>query len=257
MATKSNLLAPLFRGAAIAFALNLSSLGVIYGMEVSLARWLGATQYGAYDYALTIATFLGFLSCLGLPNSLLRFIPEYIVKENWGKLRGIVWGSWRYVLASSAIITTIGFIVLIAWYSKKAQAVPISLALGIGSIPLWALMRHQLEMARGIKRMVLALFPSKVMFPLLILVGAFFYRQNLSTERAIAIAFLSLFLALLWQLWSFARQLPQQCGVREPIYARREWFAVALPLLFNDGALIVLSQTDIIMTGAFLGSFQV
>ena len=51
--------------------------------------------------------------------------------------------------------------------------------------------------------------------------------------------------------------MPRQCFNIQPIYSPKEWFAVALPLLFNGGAFVVLSQTDIIMTGAILGSFQV
>ena len=72
-------------------------------MHVLLARWMGATQYGTYDYIISIATFLGFLAALGLPNCLLRYIPKYSVEKDWGKLRGIVWGSWRYVSISAVV----------------------------------------------------------------------------------------------------------------------------------------------------------
>ena len=95
------------------------------------------------------------------------------------------------------------------------------------------------------------------MFPLLVIVGAFYYEDRLFSSKAIAISILSLCLVLVCQLWFFRQQMPPQCSTSEPIYAPREWFAVALPLLFNDGAFVVLSQTDIIMTGTILGSFQV
>ena len=35
--------------------------------------------------------------------------------------------------------------------------------------------------------MALAYFPSKVMFPLLVVVGAFYYRHHLSSSKALAI----------------------------------------------------------------------
>ena len=254
---KSDLLTSLLRGAAIALSLQLSGIAITYTMQVLLARWMGATQYGVYDYVISIGTFLGFLAALGLPSCLLRFIPEYSVKEDWGKLRGIVWGSWRYVLISSLLFTLIGSGIIISWNRHNSEIALVSFLLGISTIPLWALVRHQREMSRGIKRMTLAYMPASVLFPLLVIGGAFYYRDRLSSSGAIAITLISLSLVLFFQLWLFNRQLPKQCSDTQAIYSRREWFAVAIPLLFNDSAFVVLSQTDTIMTGAILGSFHV
>lgn len=247
----------LFQRAALALVIQLSGIAVTYTMQVLLARWMGATQYGVYDYVISIATLLGFLACLGLSNSILRFIPEYSVREDWGKLRGVVWGSWRYVFTSSILISVIAMVVSLGWSKYNPQFALLSFVLSMGTIPLWALIRHQREMARGIKRMVLAYFPSMVMFPLLVIIGAFYFRDNLSSSRTITIAFMSLFLVSISQLWLFKLQMPEQCAITKPTYQPKEWFAVALPLLFNDGAMVILSQTDIIMTGAILDPFSV
>ena len=254
---QSELLAALFRGTAIALGVQILGIAVTYTMQVLLARWMGATQYGVYDYVISIGTFLGFLAGLGLPNSLLRFIPQYSVEQDWGKLRGIIWGSWRYVFFSSVSAAAIALFVAIGWGRFNSDIAITSLLLGISTIPLQALIRHQREMSRGIKQMALAYFPSTVVFPLLVISSTFFYRQDLSSNQAIAITWLSLLLVIILQLWSFNRQLPKQCSIVPAMYSRREWFAVALPLLFNDSAFVILSQTDTIMTGAILGSFQV
>ena len=112
---QSELLAALFRGTAIALGVQILGIAVTYTMQVLLARWMGATQYGVYDYVISIGTFLGFLAGLGLPNSLLRFIPQYSVEQDWGKLRGIIWGSWRYVFFSSVSAAAIALFVAIGW----------------------------------------------------------------------------------------------------------------------------------------------
>ena len=255
---KSELLTSLFEKAAIALCLQVIGIAVAYTMQVLLARWMGASQYGVYEYVISIGTFLGFLAGLGLPNCLLRYIPKYSVGEDWGKLRGIVWGSWRYVFFSSVAIALLSILISVVWDRYKVNNVELnSFVLGMTLIPLWALSRHQREMSRGIKLMNLAYLPSTIIFPLLAIAGAFYYRQNLSSAKAIAIVALSLFLVLVFQLWFFSRRLPDRCSIDRPMYLRREWFAVALPLLFNDSAHVVLSQTDSIMTGAILGTFEV
>ena len=247
----------LFQGAAIALCVQIAGLTLTYGMQVLLARWLGATEYGTYDYVISIATFLGFLAALGLPNCLLRFIPKYSVEENWGKLRGIIWGSWRYVLVSSMAFTFIAVAVVFVWSKYNPEITLVSFLLGVSTIPLWALVRHQREMSRGIKRMGLAYLPFSFAFPLLVIISGFYYRQNLKSDRAILISALCLSVVLILQLFVFKQKIPRQCSLTPAIYARREWFAVAIPLLFNDSAFVVLSQTDTIMTGSILGSFQV
>ena len=243
----------LFRGTAIALVLQISGLAATYTMEVLLARWMGAVQYGIYDYVISIATLAGFLAALGLPNSLLRFIPEYSVKQQWGRLRGVVWGSWRYVVISSLVFTLAAIAILLSWGKDNSDVALVSFLLGVSTIPLWALVRHQREMSRGIKQMTLAYLPSTVIFPLLVIGGGFYYRDRLSSNIIIAIAFFSLLMVLTLQLWMFKRQLPKQCDLTTAVYSRREWFAVALPLLFNDSGYVVLSHTDTIMTGAILG----
>ena len=261
---KSELLASLVRGAAIALCLQISGIAVTYTMQVLLARWMGAAQYGIYEYVISIATFLGFIAGLGLPNCLLRFIPKYIVEQDWGKLRGIVWGSWRYVMISSVLISLIAGVSLLISSKYNSDIALTSFLFGISIIPLQALVRHQREMSRGIRGMTLAYLPSTVVFPLLVIGGLFLDRKGLfssltmpAASKAIAVTWLSLFLVLSAQLWLFNRQLPTQCSLASAIYSRREWFAVAIPLLFNDSAFVLLSQTDTIMTGAILGSFQV
>ena len=254
---KSQLLSSLLRGTAIALAIQLLGIAVTYMMEVLLARWMGAVQYGVYDYVISIGTLLGFIAGLGLPNSLLRFIPEYIVRQDWGKLRGIVWGSWRYVFLSSVLVALVGVAILVSRDKYNSDVAFTTFLLGLSIIPLQALVRHQREMSRGIKHMTLAYLPFMVMSPLLIIAGGFYYQDRLSSNKAIAITCLSLSLVLALQLWIFNRQLPKQCQLTPAIYSRREWFAVAIPLLFNDSGFVVLSQTDTIMTGAILGSFHV
>ena len=255
---KSELLASLFHKAAIALCLQVLGIAIAYTMLVLFARWMGASQYGVYEYVISIGTFLGFLAGLGLPNCLLRYIPKYSVSEDWSKLRGIVWGSWRYVFFSGALIALLSIFISLSWDRYRANNTDLnSFILGMALVPLWALARHQREMSRGIKSMNLAYLPSTVVFPLLAIACGFYYRQDLSSTTAISIVALSLSLVLMFQLWFFSRQLPDRCSMSQPVYLRKEWFAVALPLLFNDSAHVLLSQTDTIMTGAILGTFQV
>jgi O-antigen/teichoic acid export membrane protein len=124
-------------------------------------------------------------------------------------------------------------------------------------IPLVALARHQLEMTRGSKQIALAYLPSLVVLPMAIAFGSAYYRNQLTTTLALRITIVSLLVILPIQLWWFSIWLKQKCQGSKPIYLPKEWFAVALPMLLNDGAHVILSQTDILMIGSMIGSFEV
>lgn len=254
------LLTPVILGAGTTLSLQVSGVAITYGVQVLLARWMGASEYGIYEFAIALATFLSSLASLGLPNAALRFIPEYRVKEDWQRLQGIIWGSWRYVIVSSLLVAIVGS--LVVWIWQRSWELPwITLLLGVWMVPLFALVRHQLEMARAIRRLVLAYFPSLVAFPLLVAAGTFVWQQMhadpLTNVPAIAIAMASLLAIASVQLWWFRRQIPLPSSVDSPIYERRTWFSVSFPILLAEGAMLVLNQTDILMLGAIAGSFSV
>jgi O-antigen/teichoic acid export membrane protein len=253
---QTELLTVLIRGAGVALIAQLLGVGISYTTQILLARWMGVTAYGTYDYVIAIATFLGFLAGLGLPNALLRFIPEYTVKQDWGRLKGVIIGSWQYVALSSLLVAVIGS-TRVSWLAQISSLSVTNVWLGLWTIPLLALARHQLEMTRGSKQIALAYLPSTVCLPFLIVLGSIYYDKELTSSVALAITIASLSLVLLVQLWCFRGWLVQKCQGSKSIYVPKEWFAVALPLLLNDGAQVILSQTDIVMIGSMLGSFEV
>lgn len=246
----------LFRGAGVALVSQFLGAGISYFTQVLLARWMGATDYGTYDYIIAIATLVGYVAGLGLPNSMLRFIPEYTVKQDWGRLKGLILSSWGVVLLSSFLLAVIGSM-SVAWLSKITSLPSNSIQFGLWSVPLLALVRQQLEMTRASKQIALAYLPSAVFLPLLVIFGSAYYGQELTSKLALIITMVSLAVVIIAQLWCFNAWFEKKCHAIKSIYVPKEWLAVAFPLLLNDGAHMILSQTDILMIGATLGSFEV
>ena len=60
---------PLFTSIGIVSGLQILGIVVNYSSQILLARWLGATEYGTYDYILNLGIFLSYIAGLGLPNA--------------------------------------------------------------------------------------------------------------------------------------------------------------------------------------------
>jgi O-antigen/teichoic acid export membrane protein len=134
------------------------------------------------------------------------------------------------------------------------------LLLGFWLIPLLALLKLQLEMARSIRQIFLAYAPFFTFYPLLLILAAFAWQQTqerLTSSIVILICAFVLVVVLMGQLWFLAQELPSEASQVAPAYRPRQWLLVALPILFIDSSFIVLNQTDTLMIAAFLGTTEV
>ncbi|NEP44032.1 MAG: flippase, partial [Okeania sp. SIO2H7] len=148
-----------------------------------------------------------------------------------------------------------GIILLLNYYHPFAYATP--LLIGIGLIPLQALINLQLETARAAKDVTLAYAPSLIVWPVLIVCGAFLVLEtshSLTGNLAIVIAQIALLAAVLFQLGLLLLKLNQEFVASKPVYAIREWLGVAVVMLLQFSCFIILSKSDTVMVGSILGA---
>lgn len=86
-------LSTLIKDVKIALILKFVGLLLTYLVQVFLARWMGKIEYGVYEYVVSWSLLLAIPAGLGLPRTALRLISEYRVKQDLGRLGGIVRGS--------------------------------------------------------------------------------------------------------------------------------------------------------------------
>ncbi len=256
--TEENLnLGVLAKEAGIALIIQFGGILLTYLVQVFLARWMGRTEYGIYEYVIAWSILLAIPAGLGLPHTVLRFVSQYRAKEEWGLLWGIVRSSWLMTVLGSLLVSlfVLGVILLLNTYHPFAYATP--LLIGIGLILLQSLVNLQLETARAAQDVTLAYVPSQIIWPLLLIGGAFLVLQNthsLTGNSAIAIAELALLVAVLFQLGLLLLKFNQEFVASKPVYTIREWLNVALMLSLQYACLILLSKTDTIMIGSILGA---
>ncbi|GGA46170.1 oligosaccharide flippase family protein [Okeania sp. KiyG1] len=255
--TEENLnLGILAKEAGIALVIKFAGILLTYLVQVFLARWIGRTEYGIYEYVVAWSVLLAIPAGLGLPHTVLRFVSQYRVKEEWELLRGIVRSSWLMTILASLLVSLLaaGVILLLNYYHPFAYAIP--LLIGIGLIPLQALVKLQLETARAAKDVTLGYAPSQIIWPVLLICGAFLFLETnraLTGISAIAISQITLLAVVLFQLGLLLLKLNQEFVASKPIYAIREWLGVAFVVLLQSGCFLILSKTDTIMVGSILG----
>lgn len=246
----------LARDAIVAIVIQISGLGLTYLVQVCLARWMGRTEYGIYEYVMSCSLLLAIPACLGFPYTVLRLIPEYRVKQEWGRLQGLIRGSWLLTAVTSIGLALIAAIAITLINRSHPFIYATPLMFGLGLILMQALVLLQQETGRAIGDIPLAFIPSQIIFPVLVLLsGAFLLIQqhSLTSVPMIAIATILFLIVVGVQLGFLWRKFNQEFEPETPVYAYQEWLAIALNLLIQTASFIILNQTDIIMIGAILG----
>lgn len=250
----------LILGLGFTLAIQVIGLGLSYGTHILFARWLGPAEYGNYTYVMSWGIVLATLARLGLPTTVLRFIPEYEAKNQWEYTRGLIWMSWWVVIAAGVSLSLVGTMVIKALETSIGYAYSEYMLVGIWLIPLLAVERLQLEMARGINRAGLAYFPSVIIRPILLIGGVYYFTQimQLATSKfVIWTLILILIIVLSAQLAIFLKSLSLNFRQAAPAYQVNDWLRVAWPLLIVSGALILMKQVDILLIGSLLSSREV
>ncbi|MBE9137701.1 flippase [Nodosilinea sp. LEGE 07088] len=249
----------LLRGSSVVLLIQILGRGIGYFDQIILARWMGATDYGFYIYIISWATLVTTLPKLGQRGSVVRFIPEFRIKEEPGRLKGVVQGSLGMTALVSVGLALIGTAIAFI-FESQGQTINLQATLiGIWVMPLMALVDLSMSILQGFRRMAAAFIPLTLVRPMLVLIGAssiYFWVQDgtpLSTTTVLCITFISFVVILLQLQWMIHREVRAFVGDMPAIYEIRRLLRVSLPLLLATGFGTILVQSDIVMIGLIKG----
>ncbi|MEB3212601.1 MAG: oligosaccharide flippase family protein, partial [Leptolyngbyaceae bacterium] len=237
---KPGMVSTLVRGSGVVFISKGLGVGFGFFLQLLLARWMGASQYGFYVYILSWATLGAMIAGLGFGSGLLRFVPEYKTIQDESRLKGVLQGSLGISILASVAIALIATGVVL-WHSTQnpIENLP-AIILGIWVIPFLTINTLSMSMLRGIRKMTAAYIPSQVLRPAIILLGAFVVfsnQQNQSLDSAfvLAMTIVALVVVELFAGWQIHKHLPIGTSSIKATYELRSWLRVSFPLLMIGG----------------------
>ncbi|MBN1464715.1 flippase [candidate division KSB1 bacterium] len=249
-----------FKGAVGSFIIKFVGAGLLFSSQVVLARLCGAEQYGHYAYALSWLTILSILAILGFDTSLLRFIPEYLVKSDWRRLRGVIRSSFLFSTIAAISISIVGVLVVLALREKMPAAWIAPLCLMLAALPFYSVTVIRQAALRACKHVVLAELPESVLRPIIIVLAALLFvrmRGALDAASAWLSQLLAIIIASLFGALLFISKMPSQARAAPTQYDNKLWFITSTPMLLMSSMNIVLSQASMIILGFYRSSAEI
>lgn len=229
--------------------------GLAYATQVLLARFLGQTEYGIFALVWVWILVLGHFTPIGFAQAVCRFAPHYHARNEADLLRGFLQSGALVVGLVSAITALFGALAI--WlaipYFDNVYLLPLALALI--TFPLFAMQDYVENIARAFSWTILAIAPPFIIRNGLIAVGlviAFTWDIPMSAGTAIGITLGAVIVSLIIQTIFVWGRLRRHVAAGPKRRKWREWFKTALPLIFVDGTMVLLSNADILILSLFV-----
>ncbi|WP_027167400.1 lipopolysaccharide biosynthesis protein [Mesorhizobium sp. WSM3224] len=243
------------RMSLIAFSIRIVSAFIAFVSQVLMARWMGSFEYGISVLVWVTMVIVGNIACLGFHTSVIRFIPEYRERGMLAELRGIVLASRLFVLIASTLIAGLGAlgVWLCSGWIESYYVIPF--ILGVICLPMIALGDLMQGLARANSWALLALSPTYLVRPVLILAFmalmlAMHYVPDAKTAIFASIA--ATYVTTLGQLMAVTSRMEKKIPAGPMAVHFGHWILVSLPIFLVEGFFFLLTNADVLMVGAYL-----
>jgi O-antigen/teichoic acid export membrane protein len=247
--------------AALALVIRVAGAGLVFGLQILLARLMPMDGYGGFVTLWTWMLALGSFAALGFAESSVRLLPRYHLRGRTAHLRGY----WRFGLA------------VVLGTSALAALIAAAIALGVGAVdgpglmvllvalglPFLALEYYLEGVARSFGWFRLAAIPVYILRPILIggtclALHAGGVVLTLPVIGAVLIGAMALVAAGLGLVIAGRMRRLTPPGQAAP--SRRQqrlWLATALPLLLLSGLEDLTLYADVLLLSLLAGPEQV
>jgi len=246
-------MAAMLRGAGTSAGLRFAAAGLSFGVQIALARLMGAGQYGLFVVMLSSVAVLALPVSLGLDLSIIRFLPAFVRDNDGAALKGLV----RRAVTLALVLGTLSALLWVGtahWITGESPGVTALIA-SAALVPAFGLVAIGTGILRALHRIGRAQLPTDVIDPIL-LVGiialAYAAVGRVDATMAIWVKLLAVGVSVaMLGLWSSRGLRPLMAGA-VPRYDTAAWVKVGIPLIVIGGSVVLLGRLDTLMVSALV-----
>lgn len=255
--TSDGLIATAIRNMGGTLFIRLFSSFLAVFMEAQLARTLGYDNYSLYTYVWAWINLIAIFCLIGLENVTVRLVSEYLSRQQWSLLGGIIQFCYQAVGLLSLLVTGIAFsIVFLLPHNDHSSLFLIALP----SILLLSMRELQTGIMRGLGQANRAIFWQTLPFPLLmiIIIAMIFFLAPalITTSNLLIISFITLLVNTVGQGIELYRYLQKVLAPYDGHYEWnvRIWVETGFSLFFIRNTDQLIQRFQVVVVGAWFGT---
>lgn len=248
------------KGASGAFLVSVIGAGVGFLAHVLVARMVGQADYGVYALMLSWISVLAVVAQAGQDNNVVRFLPTYVLREEWGHARGLRRGIGWLVFVIGCVIALLGC-ALATWFGNQHdRAWRLTFYIGFATVPVLTQLQQSGALHRALKRAASSNAYVAIARPLVlgVVMGLLYLLlRNVDAPWAAAASAISALGALGLSEWSLARGWPAAARGAIPAYEWTKWVKVGAQMSMLSLVVVAGYRLDVLILGGLLGSADV
>ena len=249
------------QGASGAFVVQVISAGLGLLSHVIIARILGTDSYGAFALTLSWVNILVIFGLSGQQLGVVRSLPAYFEKGEWGKARGLRSASRLIVLTVSIVISIVGAFIVYRLRVRLGTTLELTMFAGLVLLPVSALLQLNGGLHQAMKRAVSNGLFTGILRPIL-LIGFIMLitaglGQHLDAPFVVLLSVVAAATALIVSEWRLSKAWPHQAKLAKPSYEFRVWALAGGILFMADAIGLALNRVDVLILGGMLGDTKV
>jgi O-antigen/teichoic acid export membrane protein len=245
--------------AFFAFVIKIASAALSYAMLVAFARMLGAGEYGKFGVMLNLGIVLSTVVGFGLPTTILRWWPEYLVKKQPAKAAGAMRHSIALLCIACVLLIATGAVTSLLGIGLDLFGLRLGAVL-VAVLAATTIFADFLSSAlRATERTIFAMAPRDIFWRIASPLLAFLVMKMTGiANAAVAVASVIVILILI--------DVVQYFGLRRIVYAkvgpvtRRAdwplWLKTLYPIWGAAVLTALIQQLDVVVVSSMLGSTE-
>ncbi len=240
----------LLRGASIAMVFKIIAAGIAFGLNVVLAKMLGAEGTGIFFLSLTLVMIVSAMGRVGMENALVRFVAANFAEGEIRKVLGVYRKAIKYSLIVSVILS-LALMHLSSWvshvvFSKPELERPLDImALAVVPIALLTLHANALQ---GLKKIAESITVLSIIVPFLTSLSALFFVPAYGLDAATYSYLVATIVTLIISLWWWRRAVAAY-NLKYAQFDSRELLSSSIPLLGGVLMNMVILWSPILFLG--------
>lgn len=247
----------LYRGTSRAFLVSVCGAGLGFIAHLAVARLIGKADYGIYALMLSWVSLLATVAQAGQDTNVVRFLPTYVIKDEWGKAKGLRRGIGLLVLGISTAMAAAGCLFVDLVGARQSEAWRATFYIGLAMLPILTQLQQSGAMHRAFKRAVGSNVYTVIVRPmamLALLAVLDVTLGRLDAPIAAGASAVAALVALAISAWHLTRDWPTAGRDAPPKYEISRWARVGAQLSFLSIVIVAGNRLDVLILGALLGT---
>lgn len=245
------------KGTSWTLLISVAGAGLSMLAHLFIARIIGQAEYGVYALMLSWIGVLAVVAQMGQNASVVRFLPTYIARRQWGHARGLrrAVGSWVFLTA--LMIGVLGC----AWVhwsgSEHSASWRATFYIGFATLPFMTQLEQSGAFLRALKRAAASAAYYRVIRKLALiglLAVAVLFGVHATAELAALATALAVVIALAASMWHLRLVWPNPGRRVRPSYVPRQWLAMGSKLATVSVVMVAAEWLDVLVLGAMVKS---